>query len=554
VTLGLLLRLRVRLGWNRIMRGPRRTWHVLGAVITVLFTFWFVLLAGLNAGALLEGVARTDRAVAVQGLPVLLAGVVLLTLVTSLSSAFHHLFLAGDLELLLAAPVSAWSLFGLKTVEIWRDSQHIFLFGAAALFAIGQGLGLPFSYYPAAALVGLLLTLAASALGATLSLALARVRFGESILGLSRLLAILLFLPIGVLGVPALGVGRNRISLLLNAQGVNAVSDQLRSLGDPPTWAPTTWAAHVLLADDQAWLSGALLVATAAVLLVGLQVAFAGLYQGGWERVRFSPAARASARPRLRLRLPVPALPGSPIIGILLKDWRTVIRDPRWRTGTLVSLLALGLPAMVVFAGDPFVRSAHVARFWFGMLPVPYLAFLLGSQQGASTLSYEGRNVALLRAAPIGMGRVLMAKLFGGLALVLLVTWTATLTLAIRHAGEPLEIVAAVVAATWLAIGATLAAVAGAALTADFETDNPQRRVGCLGTILTASLSLLFFATNTGAMTWWVLRSLFNPPRLVVGLAPIMDLALPLLAVVSVLAILVAARLAVRRLATWEMS
>jgi hypothetical protein len=527
---------------------------MLGAAATVLFTFWFVLLAGINAGSLLESVARTDRAAAVQGLPVLLAGVVALTLVTSLSSAFHHLFLAGDLELLLAAPVPFWSLFGLKTVEVWRHSLHVLLFGATALFAFGLSLGLPFSYYPAAALVGLVMSLAASALGATISLALARVRFGESVLGLSRLLAVLLFLPIGVLGVPALGVGRNRISLLLNPRGVSAVTDQLRAIGEPPTWAPTTWAAHVLLADDQAWLSGALLLAAAAVMLTGLQAAFAGLYQGGWERVRFSPVVRPSRRPRLRLRLPVPAMQGSAIVGILLKDWRTVIRDPRWRTGTLVSLLALGLPAMVVFAGDPFVRSAHVMRFWFGLVPVAYLAFLLGSQQGASTLSYEGRNVALLRAAPIGMGRVMAAKLFGGLVLVLLVTWTATLVLGISHAGEPFEVVEALVAATWLAVGATLAAVAGAALTADFEADNPQRRVGCLGTILTGSLSIFFFATNTGAMSWWVLRSLFNPPRLVVGLAPIMDWALPLLAVASVAAILFAARLAVRRLATWEMS
>ncbi|MBV9131950.1 MAG: hypothetical protein JO318_04605, partial [Chloroflexi bacterium] len=235
-------------------------------------------------------------------------------------------------------------------------------------------------------------------------------------------------------------------------------------------------------------------------------------------------------------------------------DWRTVLRDPRWRTGTLVSLVALGLPAMVLFAGDPFLRSAHVMRFWFGMVPVPYLAFLVGSQQGASTLSYEGRNVALLRAAPVGMGRILLAKLFGGLLLVLVVTWTATLTLGLTHAGEPVELIAALAAATWLAVGATLAAVAGAALTADFESDNPQRRVGWLGTIVTSALSMFFFVTNTGVLVWWVLRSLLNQPRLVLGLAPVVDWGLPLLALASVAAIVVASRLAVRRLATWELS
>src|SRR6185503_17134754 len=93
-----------------------------------------------------------------------------------------------------------------------------------------------------------------------------------------------------------------------------------------------------------------------------------------------------------------------PILGLLQKDWRTLVRDPRWRTGALISLIALGLPVMLLFSGDPFARTSPGLRFWIGLIPVPYLAYLFGSQQGAATLAYEGRNIALLRAAPIGMG------------------------------------------------------------------------------------------------------------------------------------------------------
>jgi hypothetical protein len=553
----LLLRQRLQLGINRVIRGPRRARRLVGASIAFTFTFAFVVLAGLNAGLLIERVAQTDRQVALQALPVILVGVTVLTLVTSLSSAFHHLFLAGDLELLMSTPVPPRSLFGLKIFEIWRDSLHVILFQCAALYGFGRSLDLPPTYYAAAVIIGLGLTLGTSALGAILTLALVRVRFGESILGLSRLLAILLFLPVGVLGVPALGSGRNRISLVLNQNAAAYAGEQLRGLGAAPTWAPTTWAAHILLFDDAAPLSAALLVALAVVLFVGLQLAFGGLFQSGWERVRFSAGTRSTSKLRRRIgfRLPVDALPRSPMTGILLKDWHTVIRDPRWRTGTLVSLIALGLPAMLLFAGDPLARSTHLLRFWFGMLPVPYLAFLVGSQQGASTLAYEGRNLALLRAAPLGMGRVLVAKLCGGLALVLLVTWTAILILGLSHNGEPIEMIVALFAGTWLAVGATLAAVASAALTADFESDNPQRRVGCLGTIVTASLSIFFFATNGGVVAWWVVRNLFSlPPRIAMTVAPAVDIGLPVLALLSVGAILLASRLAVQRLATWEIS
>jgi ABC-2 type transport system permease protein len=554
--LALLLKQRARLLWNRLAKGPRRIRRLIGTGLALVFTVAFVVLAGLNAGILVERVARIDPVAATDALPVLLLGVTVITLVTSLSSAFHHLFLAGDLELLLVAPVPLRSLFWLKILEIWRDSVHVLLFQGAALFGFGQSLHLPPAYYLFAMLVGLGLTLAATALGAMLTLALARVRLGDSILGLSRVVAILLFLPIGVLGVPALGFGRNRFSLLLGQDNVQAAANTLRAIGPPPAWAPTTWAAHVLLADEAAWLSLGLLVTAGLGLFAATQLAFEGLFQGGWERVRFAgPNRGRSARVSRRLLLPGTGVPAGPIIGLLQKDWRTLTRDPRWRTGALVTLIALALPAtMVIFASDPFARTGHALRFWFSMLPVPYLAYLFGSQQGGATLAYEGRNIVLLRAAPVGMGRVLLAKVLGGLIMVTIVTWAATLALALSHAGEPLEIGAALLAATWLALGATIAAVAGAALTIDFEGDNPQRRIGCLGTIVTSGLSVFFFVSNTGLLAWWVTRAALSVPRPLLAFLPIVDWGLPVFALASVAAIVLAARLGMHRLATWEAS
>ena len=122
------------------------------------------------------------------------------------------------------------------------------------------------------------------------------------------------------------------------------------------------------------------------------------------------------------------------------------------------------------------------------------------------------------------------------------------------HNGEPVEIAAAFVAATWLAVGATLAAVAGAALTVDFEGDNPQRRVGCLGTIVTASLSVFFFASNTALVMWWVARSALTVPRCLAGFVPIVDWTLPILALLSVATLVLASRFGMRRLAGWETS
>jgi hypothetical protein len=546
--LGLLLRQRLQLFWNRLAKGPRRLRRLVGAGLAVAVSVGFVTVAGLNMGVLVDRVARTDPLAATEALPVLLVGVTALTLVTSLSSAFHHLFMAGDLELLLVAPVKARSLMWLKIVEIWRDSLHVLLFQGAALFGYGQILHLPFVYYPLALITGISLTLAASAVGAMLTLALARIRFGESVLGVSRVLAILLFLPIGALGVPALGFGRGRGSLFIGQDNIQTVASELRTFGPPPTWAPTTWAAHLLLGDEAAGLSLALLVATGVLLVATTQLVFDALFQTGWERVRFS--APKAQKPAHRGQLVVTG----PIVGLLQKDWRTLLRDPRWRTGAVVSVVALSLPAIVLLASDPFARAAHTTRFWYGMLPVPYLAYLFGSQHGGATLAYEGRNIALLRAAPVGMGRVLIAKVLGGLVIVIAVTWLTTLALAVIHAGELLETGAALLAATWLAVGATVAAVAGAGLTVDFEGDNPSRRVGWLGTLVTSALSIFFFATNTALVVWWVARGALSVPRQWLSLVPVVDWGLPVLAVLSIVSIALAARFAMQRIAHWEAS
>ncbi|HEV7664570.1 MAG TPA: hypothetical protein VGQ62_13610, partial [Chloroflexota bacterium] len=336
--LGLLVCQRLRLFWNRLSKGPRGGRRLIGALVGVVFTVAFVAFAGLNAGQLVLRVARTEPQAASQTLPVLLIGVSLLTLVTSLSSAFHHLFLAGDLELLLSAPVPSRSLFWLKVLEVWRDSLHVLLFQGAALFGYGQSLGLPWTYYPLAFVCGIVLTIGASALGTLLTLGLARVRFGEPVLGLSRLLAVVLFLPVGALGVPALGFGRGRTSLLVGQDTIQAAASGLRDLGPPPPWAPTTWAAHVLVGDDTAVLSAGLLAATALLIFVLAELTYGALFQSAWERVRFSGgAARGHASHHYRAARW--GAPNGPLANVLQKDLRTLVRDPRWRTGALVSLI-----------------------------------------------------------------------------------------------------------------------------------------------------------------------------------------------------------------------
>src|SRR5262245_58029825 len=104
-TLGLLIGLRLRLGWNRIAHARRPFIRAFGAIALVLFVIAFLAVVGVNTSVLVDRVARIDAAAARNFMPTLLLGMTVLSLVTSLSVAFHHMFMSGDQELLLAAPI-----------------------------------------------------------------------------------------------------------------------------------------------------------------------------------------------------------------------------------------------------------------------------------------------------------------------------------------------------------------------------------------------------------------------------------------------------------------
>jgi hypothetical protein len=55
-------------------------------------------------------------------------------------------------------------------------------------------------------------------------------------------------------------------------------------------------------------------------------------------------------------------------------------------------------------------------------------------------------------------------------------------------------------------------------------------------------------------LVWWVARSLITVPRPLQVCLPVIDWGLPLLALLSVGAIVLASRFGMRRLASWEAS
>ena len=192
----------------------------------------------------------------------------------------------------------------------------------------------------------------------SLTLALARVRFGESILGLSRLLAILLFLPIGVLGRAGAGL-RSRTGSRCSSARTTSTRRRRRcaSFGPPPAWAPTTWAAHVLLGDEAALavagLAGGRRASCSSRRAARLRRPVSGRLGAGALRRPQARAVRCASAGRLPRRCAGRADPRPAAEGLAHAACATRAGGrARWSAWSRSACRPWSL-----FAGDPFARA-----------------------------------------------------------------------------------------------------------------------------------------------------------------------------------------------------
>ncbi|MGI5837577.1 MAG: putative ABC transporter permease subunit, partial [Chloroflexota bacterium] len=148
-----LLRHRLRLWRNQTFRGPRRLGRILALVFTLAAGLAFLGLVYRGSLGLFALLAQVDPALARPSLSILFAGVVSMGLFTGIGAVLYQLYLASDLDLLLAAPVSLRALFLLKLVEASFATCVEAIMGLAALLGYAQAVGMPPSFLPLSLLI-----------------------------------------------------------------------------------------------------------------------------------------------------------------------------------------------------------------------------------------------------------------------------------------------------------------------------------------------------------------------------------------------------------------
>lgn len=342
-------------------------------------------------------------------------------LLTSFGVLLQALYLSGDMDFLLSAPVPIRAVFLSKLLQaIVPNFGLICLLALPLLFGLGSAEGYNALYYPLVTLAMAALALAAAGLAGILVMGIVHflpARRAAEIVGFVGAVFAILCSQSGQFA---------RMSDFSGAQVQQAAI--LASRFDAP-WSPFAWAGRGLVAIGQGdWLPGAgMVLATLAlcgVAFVAALITAERLYYSGWASVSVAPTRRrravakaraaAGGRPRFELR--------SPLWAIVGKDFAVLRRDLR-NLSQMVTPIVMGVIYAVLLVqgrGEPPAGRGEAPEWFmqgfrdllvFGDIGISlFVGWMVSTRLATMSFSQEGRSWWVIKTAPIAPGRLLAAK------------------------------------------------------------------------------------------------------------------------------------------------
>ena len=355
---------------------------------------------------------------------VVLFGALVILVLTSFTTVLSSLYLSGDMDMLLAAPVPMRAVFVVKFFA-GLLAPYLLLFFLLGPFLLGFGQGLHFgaAYFAAAIVVLLLLPLLPMGLGALLTMAVVRVipaRRAREIVGVLG----------GMVGIAWYVFSQFSRELAPRVADARML-DYLRRFDTP--LAPSAWASRALIAAGEGrWgalaLYGGLFVALSALVFGACLLLAERLYYAGWSNMatqggrvrrrvasseRRSGAAGSASR---ALGLWSWALPAQSR-AVLEKDLRIFPRDLRNLQQLIFPLVLAAIWSFRLISGgasapDPATPGWFASLQSFASAGISfYICLVLSGAMGGAGVSREGRGFWLLKTAPISSMRLLLGKL-----------------------------------------------------------------------------------------------------------------------------------------------
>ena len=428
-----LLILRLRLLWNTFRHqrpGQKITTLVGFAVIGVFggiigFASWG-LVRFFESETFRRGFETSGLTIGfdsfIDQLPLLLlSAAFIMGLLANISVLLQTLYLSGDMEFLLSAPIPTRAVFLSKLLQSVAPAILLLcLLAGPALIGLGYGQGYHLGYFLSIPVFLSLLVFSGAGLAAVMVMLLVRVvpprRAAEAIALVGGISAFFCSQS-GQLAA----VDNNDLFSEDRIAGLAEITQQLGG-----AWNPIAWAGRALIAwAESAWVPAILLSAATIAIGVGIftvtLTAAERLYLSGWSRLTVSPAGVRTRRKLRRTQASAEdvALRGTrmwswipaPIRALILKDFRLFRRDLR-------NLSQLILPViMAVIWGlsfgsremeNPEVTNRIVGGI--GLLMGVMMAWGFALRFGLGAFSLEGQYWWIIKTAPVRRIHLLAAK------------------------------------------------------------------------------------------------------------------------------------------------
>ena len=506
-----LMRLRLRITYNsfRHAKLSRKIGILILYLMLVGFGLFILLLSRLFLGFLQSPeIARysgIDLKSVLTSIPALILSAVFFgTLLTSFGVLLQALYLSGDMDFLIAAPIPIRAVFIVKLLQaVLPNFALLSLFGIPIFFGLGISNNYALVYYPLVVLVMIVLALAAAGLASLLVMLVVRILP-------PRRAAELLAFSGGMFGLVCSQLGNftNSFGQDINISGTRLAGIVLLA---NTRWLPLNWAGQGLIAlGESHWLSGVLLVgATLGFTIVTFWFALITAerwYYSGWAGMQVITRRKKPHTPRSvnamtnHIGLRMARLVPSPVLGIVQKDFLTLRRDLR-SLSQLISPIILGaLYTLTIFRGSGeapvesieasswFAQSFDIALAYSSVGMSLFVGWMILSRLAGMGFSQEGRNYWLLKAAPVHARHLLAAKFLVaylpalGLGLVFLIV------ISVRDRLSALEFLYSLITLSMCQAGMAGILLSFGAAGANLTWDDPRRMnagvLGCFGQIV----------------------------------------------------------------------
>jgi hypothetical protein len=508
-----LLRLRVRIllnGFRRAKGYAKAGYIIVGVAILMVGVFILVgsiaLLDFLRSPRIAEHIG--DVTPLLESMPsVIVTFATLGILLTSFSVLLQVLYLSGDMDFLMSAPLSIRTVFVAKLIQAVVPNFCILcILTLPLLFGLGISSGYGFFYYPSVVLVLAAITLEAAALASLLVLVVVRFfppRRVAEVLGFVVGISFFILSQTGRFADFDKVDDRQIASLLIFTERLNQA------------WSPLAWAGGGLVELGKSqWLS-ALVLLTASLFIAGLIFCITlavseRLYYTGWASLKTSRRkSRKKAGAGRSLSADTAAsfrkidfmgrLMPLPVLAVLVKDLRLLRRDLSNLSSLLfpmilgvvyaVSLLRSGgkFPQGRGKAPPAFIEAGEAMMDYAGIGLVLLLGGMLVHNLAGFSFSREGKNYWFLKAAPLSAKKLIAAKFLVGYIPSVLICSIYLLILEILKNTAPFSIAVGLISVWMMMAGLTGISLALGIRGAKFDWENPSqmhRTIGCMGQLL----------------------------------------------------------------------